>query len=155
MSRESDQDIVMLVSEMGFIATLIDGRSFARVDIKKALSEAYGATGEAIKHWAPGARDNRQWIASKKEEFFETVRQTSCRENSHIVAVLVMEQIIIDLLEKYSGVIRKAKMLDDIYRPVRVVREFCDKEGRHFIAREIAKELTDALYEIIGMRVAA
>lgn len=146
MSKQSDQALVMLTIIAGCIESLRKTNSFSRVDIREALSEVFEFCQTAIINW-PGIT-NRLWIKEKREAFTEFIFATRDTELSTCVIAAMCERLSADL-QQISAVGRKRALIDPIVPRLKLLHDFCDRDGLNFPAYEKSDYLLDELYRLI------
>jgi hypothetical protein len=150
MSKQSDQTLVMLATIAGCLETLRATNSFARVDIRRAIVTGYEAACSAVLHW-PGFT-NRPWIEARRERFQRFIMAHPDRGYSAAAICCMCERLITDLVETHGHNRQRLAMLQPVADASRIVHDFCDRDGRNFVAYEKGDELLDELYRIIELR---
>jgi hypothetical protein len=146
MSKESDQALVMLATIAGCVETMRISNSFARLDIRKAISDAFECCQKAIIEW-PGFT-NREWVKARREQFTDFIHDTPDKGFSTCAVAAMCERIIADL-QDVASVGKKRQLLEPIVPNLRIIHDFCDPEGLNFPAYEKSDYLLDELYRII------
>ena len=146
MSKEADQALVMLATIAGCLETLRQTHSFARVDIKEAIDEAFDASEQAIIHW-PGMT-NKRWVAGRREEFQRFILATRDRGFSSCTLAAMCERLVTDL-QLLGTVGRKRALLAPLVVPLKTIHDFCDPQGLNFPAYEKSDFLLDELYRLL------
>jgi hypothetical protein len=146
MSKESDQSLVMLATIAGCVETMRISNSFARLDIRNAISDAFEYCQKAIIEW-PGFT-NREWIKARREQFTDFIHGTPDKGFSTCTIAAMCERIISDL-QDVASVGKKRQLLDLIAPKLKIIHDFCDPEGLNFPAYEKSDYLLDELYRII------
>lgn len=149
MSKESDQALVILAIIAGCAETLRQTNSFARVDIKDAISETYESACDAIIKW-PGIT-NREWVKSRREQFMAFIFSTEDKGYSAVSVVKMFTWAAISLQDKFSVGIKSLLMSRVVINSVKIDM-FCDPKGSNVPAHEKANFLLDELFKIIEWR---
>jgi hypothetical protein len=149
MSKESDQAIIVLSIIAGCLETFRQTNSFARVDIRQTIADAFDATQNAVLYW-PGM-NNRVWVKQQIEIFKTFIRGTDDKGYSSCAIAAMCERLITDLREVYQ-VGRRRELLEPIAPKLKVIHGFCDPHGLNFPAYEKSDYLLDELYRLIEWR---
>lgn len=149
MSKAHDQALVMLATIAGCLETMRQTNSFARVDIRRAVSDGFTACQQAIISW-PGM-NNRQWIKTRREQFTKFIMESDDRGYSTCTLAAMCERIIADLVDR-DAVGMKRELLQPISPVLKKIHDFCDPSGLNFPAYEKSDFLLDELYRLIGWR---
>lgn len=149
MSKETDQARVMLYTVYGCLETMRKTNSFARLDIRQAVTDGIAACHNAIRCW-PGFY-NRAWISLKMEAFKKYIMETDDRGYSTCTMAAMCERLIYDLLERVA-VGKKREMLEPVAQNLKVIHDFCDPQGLNYPAYEKSDFLLDELYRDIDWK---
>jgi len=150
MSRETDQTLVLLATFCGCMETHRMRNSFARVDIRRAITAGYDAAFHAIKTW-PGW-DNREWVKSRRERFARYLESLVDRGYNTVAICCMCERIIADLIHIHGHNRERMEKLQPVADASRIVHDFADRAGDNYPAYEMSDELLDELYKIVELK---
>jgi len=150
MSKESDQAITMLSIIMGGMLTMTISKSFAKIELKKAIEQSGVAAKRARDNWP--IRYNKPWIKERYKQFVEVVNPPDrTDEYTPIEMTLVAERLAIDLQDMYPFGLR-GELVKPILPGIKVLLEHMDPNGTNYGAMDAASENMDKLYEILGIQ---
>jgi hypothetical protein len=146
MSKESDQALVMLATIAGCIETMRATNSFARVDIRRVIAETFDCCQQAIIAW-PGFT-NRRWIKARREAFNAFIFSSKDCGYSSCTIACMCERLVVDLQEIACFGIKR-ELVEALVPRLKIIHDFCDREGSNFPAYEKSDYLLDELYRLI------
>ncbi|HBA73459.1 MAG TPA: hypothetical protein DCZ63_15090 [Geobacter sp.] len=150
MSRETDQTLVMIATVAGCLETLRQTHAFARVDIKRSMTDGFKACQHAIIYWP--CMSNPRWIKERREEFKRFVYDTPDSGYSALALIRMCDRVMTDLMEIEGHNPARKAMLTPIQECVNTLINFRDPAGADFGAFDKAAYLIDELYRILEMK---
>lgn len=150
MSKKTDQDITSIATIAGCIETLRITRSFARIDIKKAMDTCFEACSEAIVNWP--LMSNREWVYARRERFKAFIADEPDVGYSALAVIRMCSMLIDDLVEEYDYSLDRMNLLEPIKEQIDKLVVFKDPEGIDFQAYEKADHLIRNFYKIIDKK---
>lgn len=148
MSRTADITFCKIAVIEGVFNIFQKENRFARVDIREAIKSGKQGIKTMAERWP--AFFNQEWCLARWDKFRDHVFNAPDDIFQDSCAFAAMcERIMADLCDEYGHNPMRMAMIDPIHDVTRLIHDFCDNEGKNFVAYERSDFLMNKLDEIL------
>lgn len=145
MSRANMQALILLSSFSGCLGTLINRNCYARVDVKRRISETFDQSCLAINQWPFDNNDSLETALEKIHDWGEAIGTRDIPAN---VLVYIASRILSDLEDRLKNRWKREQVrkLREMFQPI---EDFADPDRVNWNAYDEGEKLMSYLDKLL------